>query len=133
LLPTKFSGCITPTARIEEEIAEAGRDLANEAENRASASANQGAIIKTSSIVDSPSAPPANTLLLFFFSGHGVQVDGLDYIVPRVSHDSLETPSNIARDTMAVPHLTDKLDDLAVASVIILDTDFPKLFHERSR
>jgi hypothetical protein len=77
------------------------------------------------------SAPP-NTMLLFFFSGPGVEVDGEDYLIPRVGPDGLNNPESVVRQTLAVPHLTERFDELAAASVVILDTHFTQLFPQGS-
>lgn len=74
-----------------------------------------------------PDPPIPNTLLLFFFSGHGVEIDGLDYIVPRLPDASSPTPDAIARGGIVVSQLTRTIDDIAAASIVILDTHFPRL------
>ena len=121
--------------QIEEEIERAGRALASESGGaHVAADGYEGAIVKTGISRYAASPPsPSNTLLLFFFSGNGARVEGSDYIVPRVAHDSLDSPDNVARDLIAVPHLTERFEELAAASVVILDTDFPRLFHGHPR
>jgi len=49
--------------------------------------------------------PPANTLLLFFFSGHWVEINGQDYILPRLPDGSSPTPDAIARGGIVVADL----------------------------
>lgn len=71
--------------------------------------------------------PLENTLLLFFFSGHGVEVDGQDYIVPRLPDGSTPTPDAIARGGIVVSQLVRTIDDITAASIVFLDTHFPRL------
>jgi hypothetical protein len=98
-------------AGIEAEIESTGREFAKDAQVK-------------------DGQPPPNTLLLFFFSGHGVEVRGLDYIIPRLAHGKADTPDDIARDAISAQRLTRRIDDIAAASIVILDTHFPKLFDE---
>ena len=72
-----------------------------------------------------PTAPD-NTLLLFFFSGHGVQV-AANYIIPRLSLSSanLTEQSDIENSGVSVTLLMRYLERSAAASVLILDTHFP--------
>jgi hypothetical protein len=76
--------------------------------------------------VKEPTAPD-NTLLLFFFSGHGVQVAGENYIIPRLSlsSGSLNGPEDIENSAISVTLLMRYLERTAAASVLILDTHFP--------
>ena len=76
---------------------------------------------------EAPQQPIANTLLLFFFSGHGIEIDGQDYIIPRLPDGTTLSNEDIARGSVVVTQLTRAIDDLAAASIVILDTHFPKL------
>jgi hypothetical protein len=78
---------------------------------------------------------PDNTLLLFFFSGHGVSVGGTEYIIPRLSLAStyLDRPDGFEKFVIGVSWLTQAQERSAAASVIILDTHFPAISFDRSR
>jgi hypothetical protein len=71
---------------------------------------------------------PDNTLLLFFFSGHGVQVAEKEYIIPRLAgRGDLRGPEDIERSAVNVSSLLQRLERAAAASVVILDTHFPQV------
>lgn len=106
---------------IMAKIQEARRELAS----ANTAPPDQPRIIRVGFTSVEP--PLENTLLLFFFSGHGVEVDGQDYIVPRLPEGSTPTPDAIKRGGIVVSQLTRTLDDIAAASIVILDTHFPRL------
>jgi hypothetical protein len=111
---------------IMRKIQEARRELAP----AKSALPDQPHIIKTgfNRIPETKAEEPLqNTLLLFFFSGHGVEIGGQDYIVPRLPDGRSATPNDIAGSGILVSHLTRTIDDLAAASIVILDTHFPRL------
>jgi hypothetical protein len=75
--------------------------------------------------VKEPTAPD-NTLLLFFFSGHGLQVAREDYIIPRLSLSSASlNAEDIENSAVSVTLLMRFLERTAAASVLILDTHFP--------
>ncbi len=78
-------------------------------------------------------AAPANTLLFFFFSGHGVEVKGLDYLIPSLAGGRVGAPQDIVRDGVNVSILIRRIDDTAAASIVLLDTHFPKLFGDNTR
>ena len=71
---------------------------------------------------------PDNTLLLFFFSGHGVQVAEKEYIIPRLAgRGDLRGPEDIENSGVSVSWLLQRLERAAAASVVILDTHFPRV------
>jgi hypothetical protein len=65
---------------------------------------------------------PKNTLFLFFFSGHGVNVGGIEYIIPKLSLGTtdLNGPKDIENSAISVNWLKETLERSAAASVIIL-------------
>lgn len=71
--------------------------------------------------------PLENTLLVFFFSGHGVEIDGRDYIIPRLPDGSSAMPAQIAVGSLVTTDLVRTIDNVASASIVILDTHFPSL------
>jgi uncharacterized caspase-like protein len=75
------------------------------------------------------STAPKNTLLLFFFSGHGVTIRGTatEYIIPRLGLMTLNGPDDIENSAVSVNWLKQTLERSAAASVIILDTHFPTI------
>ena len=77
--------------------------------------------------LEEETSAPENTLLLFFFSGHGVNVGGTEYILPklRLRPADLNGPKNIENSAISVNWLKNTLERSAAASVIILDTHFP--------
>jgi len=101
-------------AQIEAEIEKVGQELAKDAKPE-------------------PGQPPSNTLLVFFFSGHGVEVEGLDYIIPSLAHGRLDRPEDVALDAVSTQRLTKSIDNVAAASVVILDTHFPAIFANPAR
>jgi hypothetical protein len=70
---------------------------------------------------------PGNTLFVFFFSGHGANVGGAEYIIPKLSRRLPEFEAKDFFETYAisVSWLKKTLERSAAASVIILDTHFP--------
>src|SRR5215468_2439047 len=71
---------------------------------------------------------PDNPLLLFFFSGHGVQVAEKEYMIPRLAgRGDLRGPEDIENSGISVSWLLQRLERAAAASVIILDTHFPRV------
>jgi len=101
-------------AAIDAEIESAGHELASD---------DSDAIMKASQ-VNRSSSSPANTLLLLFYIGRGVELGGQNYIIPRVGKPG---PHGIGiRDMISVQDLTDRFYELAAASVLIFDTNFPK-------
>jgi hypothetical protein len=69
---------------------------------------------------------PENTLFLFFFSGHGVTVDGREYIIAKLPLDHLIGPTDLEHFAISVNWLETTLELSAAASVIMLDTHFPR-------
>ena len=111
---------------IMAKVREARRDLAS----ADGGMPHQGSMVKvgiTNAEGVQAEQPLPNTLLLFFFSGHGVEIDGQDYIVPRLSVASSPSPEAILSGGIVVTQLTRAIDDIAAASIVILDTHFPKL------
>ncbi len=76
-------------------------------------------------------SPPANSLLLVFFSGHGVSLNNTNYILPRIGESiDLSRPSDferLASLSLRVEQFLSEIDNAAAASVVILDTHFPAL------
>jgi hypothetical protein len=67
-----------------------------------------------------------NTLLLFFFSGHGIRVGDTDYIIPKLPGDGfIGSPQDVENGAVSLSWLLQRLERSAAASVIILDTHFP--------
>ena len=60
----------------------------------------------------------ARTALLFY-AGHGMQVEGKNYLVPVDA--KLEAPSDLNFETIELDKLLDVLNDTARANIIILD------------
>ena len=77
--------------------------------------------------LEEDTSTPENTLLLFFFSGHGVNVGGTEYILPKLllRPADLNGPKDIENSAISVNWLKKTLERSAAASVIILDTHFP--------
>jgi hypothetical protein len=77
---------------------------------------------------------PKNTLLLFFFSGHGVNAGSTEYIIPRLSPvlTNLNGPRDFENYAIRVNWLKQTLERSAAASVIILDTHFPTISFGKS-
>ena len=69
---------------------------------------------------------PDNTLVLFFFSGHGQSVDDKDYIIPKVPGSGDLRPEDV-ESFVGLSWLLQRLERAAAASVIILDTHFPRV------
>jgi hypothetical protein len=74
---------------------------------------------------------PDNTLLLFFFAGHGAQIGNANYIIPKLAMTPAEfdqlDPNRIGSLSLEVQPLTQRLEKAAAASIVILDTHFPAL------
>lgn len=75
----------------------------------------------------SPKEPPANTLLLLFFTGHGVSIGGENYLMTHLAGENLENLEAMRRVLLPVADLTRAIDRIAAASILILDTHFPPL------
>lgn len=70
--------------------------------------------------------PPANTLLFFFFSGHGLTVDNQTYILPQLQGSPMSSVAEVQAVAINVQALTDYASANSAASVVILDTHFPE-------
>jgi hypothetical protein len=117
-------------AEIEDAIlaaAEAFRPRSSAGAKGRLAGMPSGLIIRTGLVPVKELTAPDNTLVLFFFSGHGVQVAGENYIIPRLSLSSasLKAPEDIEKSAISVTLLARFLQRSAAASVLILDTHFP--------
>lgn len=64
--------------------------------------------------------PPQNTVLCFYYSGHGVQIAGDDYIIP-VDMPSPNTEDDIVLGGIRTSDLIGRFKQAAAASVIIFD------------
>jgi hypothetical protein len=74
--------------------------------------------------------PIANTCLLFFFSGGGIQ-DGRDSLI--LLSDSMSRNELVVREkTIDVATLSGHMREIAAASVLVLDTAFPDVAKRRS-
>jgi hypothetical protein len=91
------------------------------------------AVVKARITIDQPrvTAPP-NTMLLFFFSGPGVEIDDEDYLLPRVDLMSLDSAETAPDKLISVQNFTERFEEVAAASIVILDTHFPKFAPEQS-
>ncbi|HLN09525.1 MAG TPA: caspase domain-containing protein [Xanthobacteraceae bacterium] len=58
-------------------------------------------------------------LALLFYAGHGLQVDGRNYLVPVDA--KLESPSDLSFETIELDKILDNLNDSSRANIIILD------------
>ena len=72
---------------------------------------------------------PENTLFVFFFSGHGVEVGGESYLIPKMFPrvNEVRSPEDIENAAVKVTWLTRMAEETAAASVLILDTHFPTI------
>jgi uncharacterized caspase-like protein len=66
-----------------------------------------------------------NTLVLFFFSGHGLQVGEKDYLIPRLPGRGDLKAEDVESLAVSLSSLLQTLERAAAASVVILDTHFP--------
>jgi hypothetical protein len=107
------------------DIAQAFRQQSSREPDGSSAGFASASIIRANSSREFKFFPPKNTLFLLFFSGHGLNWDSIDYIVPRLPPDLTEV-KDIKNGAISVSWLTERLESLAAASVIILDTHFPR-------
>jgi hypothetical protein len=122
-------------ADIEQAIASVAQALRPQSADKAEglpggvtpAAFIRAGVVPTEEPTASEERAPANTLLLFFFSGHGRQVAGENYIIPRLSlgSASFATPEDIQNSAVSVSWLMRSLEHAAAASVLILDTHFP--------
>ncbi len=56
---------------------------------------------------------------LFYYAGHGLQVDGRNYLVPV--NTKLESPSDLSFETVALDSILESLDAVSRTNIIILD------------
>jgi hypothetical protein len=70
---------------------------------------------------------PDNSLFFFFFSGHGVSIDGERYIVPVLGDQISPTASAILERAIPLRELENRIASCASASIIVIDTHFPPL------
>jgi hypothetical protein len=124
--------------QVEKAIADIAQAFSQQSYSNAS---GRLAVFKPTPIARVGFAPleeisaPNNTLLLFFFSGHGLNVDGTEYIIPKLSvgHKELNLLKDIEDYAISVNWLKATLERSAAVSVIILDTHFPIVSFRRSR
>src|SRR5262249_35613354 len=83
----------------------------------------------------SPADAPVNTLLILFYSGHGVHLEDKDYIIPRLWPyiTTVQKPEDIMNWCVSVSSLTQAAEEAAAASVVILDTHFPTVTFDQAR
>lgn len=86
-----------------------------------------GSSFRTRSSAPSTSSPPDNTLLFIFFSGHGLSIGGVDYIMTNLGGISIRDREQIKTKALPVDRLKSQAEEIAAASIIILDTHFPDL------
>jgi hypothetical protein len=72
-------------------------------------SAASASIIRDAGFVPVEESAPENTLFPFFFSGHGVNLDGMEYIIPRLP-PGLKGPEDIQNSAVSVNWLTETLE-----------------------
>jgi TIR domain/Caspase domain len=72
---------------------------------------------------------PDNTLVMFYFAGQGLSVDGKDYLTFKVA--DLTSAQSVRATCLDVAELTSTLRRAAAASIIVLDTGFFELFGAR--
>jgi uncharacterized caspase-like protein len=68
---------------------------------------------------------------LFFFSGHGVQIDKRGYLAP--TDVKAESESSALRELVAIQEVISRIENAAKVSVIILDACRDSPLHERLR
>ena len=59
------------------------------------------------------------SVALLFYAGHGMQVDGRNYLIPVDTR--LESPSDLNFETIALDNILENLNDALRANIIILD------------
>jgi len=64
-------------------------------------------------------AEPARPVALLFYAGHGLQVDGRNYVIPVDA--KIETATDLNFGTVDLDKILASLDDPARANIIILD------------
>ena len=69
-----------------------------------------------------------NTLLIFYFSGHGFSVEYRDYLLPKLGNRQITNAEAALSLGLPLDPLKEKLSTCAAASVLILDTHFPRVF-----
>jgi hypothetical protein len=84
-----------------------------------------------------PSSPglhrlPANSLVIFYFSGHGFQVDGQNFLMPIIENNPFKTEKEAQLVGLNFDSLQQLISDCSAASVFILDTHFPAIFNPGS-
>src|SRR3974390_3351611 len=77
-----------------------------------------------------PAAQNAD-VALFFFSGHGVQIDKRGYLAP--TDIKAESESSALRELVAIQEVISRIENAAKVSVIILDACRDSPLHERLR
>ena len=129
--PGEITTLRNPTAaEIEQAVANVAQSF-----QRKSSAESKGLLAKLARVpliraglVEEQEPPaPDNTLLLFFFSGHGVHIASGDYIIPRLALGSttINGPKDIENSALNINRLMRLLERAAAASVLILDTHFP--------
>ncbi len=68
---------------------------------------------------------------LFFFSGHGVQIDKRGYLAPV--NAKVETESRAVRELVTIQEVVSRIENAAKVSVIVLDACRDSPLHERLR
>jgi hypothetical protein len=117
-----------PKAKIAQALLASARSLRSREKSAAppSQAPDRPPVIPAAVEVKPKPEPPPNTLLLFFFSGHGMSVDGHTYILPDLAGSRLRTDAELQAAAVNVQALMNYASENAAASVVILDTHFPE-------
>jgi TIR domain-containing protein len=113
--------------QIEEAIDNITQALRQPSGSGRRAGLAPASLIRTGLTLAQEIPPQDNTLVLFFFSGHGLQVGEKDYIIPRLpGHGDLKA-EDVESLAVSLSSLLQMLERAAAASVVILDTHFPNV------
>jgi hypothetical protein len=115
-------------AEIEEAVNRACQDL-KEHEPSQGSSGSAGAERR----LDRTSSSPSNTLLIFYFSGHGFEIAGENCLMPTIEGSPFKTENDAQLVGVRLESLRRVLSDCSAASVLILDTHFPEISRQLSR
>jgi hypothetical protein len=67
-----------------------------------------------------------NNLLILFFSGHGVTIRERKYLIPSIGVQPPASDDDLAAKSVDLASLEAKIESCAAASIMIIDTHFPK-------
>jgi Caspase domain len=114
-------------ADIEEAANRACQDLKEHEPPQGSS----GAVSKRG--LDRSSLPPSNTLVIFYFSGHGFEIAGENFLMPTIGDSPFKTEKDAQLVGVRLESLRQVISDCSAASVFILDTHFPEISRQLSR